>query len=75
MAPEKIFWPKTLEEFNRLSKAAKETYKPLVDNLQPHQLDALAACAREALDSLRKAAHEEDIRRGYRPPVGNRGQG
>lgn len=68
MPPKKYFWPPTMEEFNRLAEEAKQKYLPLVDKLQPHELQGLFEAIRPAMENLRKEAHSEDVRRGHRPP-------
>lgn len=68
MPPKVIRWPRTPAEFKALAEKAEAKFGPFVDNLQPYELDGLAAACNKALRDIRESAHQEDIRRGDRPP-------
>lgn len=57
-------WPTTFEKYMELRAKACTKFEPLISNLQPWELDALAITAGAELKKLRQAAQQEAAARG-----------
>jgi hypothetical protein len=68
MPPKRIYWPASIDEFNRLKDEAKEKYLPLVMDLQFHDLVGLSEAAADALAAMKVEASKGAAAAGVHLP-------